>query len=162
MAYDYTMEELVDHLKYLFEQNFGNDINHVYFGDKGLYLPADFRASDGTPKCVVALSPNYNRPYNDLRVASEEYRVLGIQILVMINLIPYFEPNPPEELGERLLVRLTTAIYEYLTRLENVDLDRRVQYTQVGEINWEWQQRGEEAVRTAGIDFEARVLVSRL
>lgn len=130
--------------------------------DIGIYLPSSFGSSRRDQKAVIALSPAYNRLLDDQRVASFENRILGVDIITMVNITPFFSANPQEAYGERMLVNLTTAIATYLTQTENEDLGGRVQYAKVGDINWAWMARRDQALRGAAVSYEARVRIPRV
>jgi hypothetical protein len=161
MANNFGMEQLVDHLRHILTYQFSRDVSRVYFGDLGEYIPANFGGSDKEPKAIIALNPKYSRPHPGGKTAGHEYRDLGVDIIVMVNVTSQFTANPDEAYGERKLVRLTTEIYEFLNKRDNTDLKGLVQYTKILDIDWEWQQRGDTAVRAAGIEYEARVIVPR-
>jgi hypothetical protein len=162
MAAEVNMEGIIDHLSGVLSRRFANDISRIYFGDIGMYLPSAFGGSRQNPMAVVALQPSYNHPIEGQRVAAFENRLLGLHIIVMINITPYFEANPQEAFGERKLVRLTTQIADYLSQLELESLGDRVQYTRVGAIDWAWVAKGDQAIRAAGIAYEARVRIPRI
>lgn len=127
-----------------------------------MYLPSSFGGSRQDQKAIIALSPAYNHLAENERVASAEYRLLGIDIIVMVNMTPFFEANPQEAYGERMLVKITTDIATYLTQEENVTLDNNVHFTKVGDIDWAWIAKSDQAIRAAGIAYEARVRIPRM
>ena len=159
---DVTMEELVDYLADLLGRRFSRDVSNIYFGDIGVYLPSSFGGSRREQKAVIALSPSYNHLMEGERVAAHESRLLGITVIVMVNITPFFEAAPQEAYGERLLVRLTTEVATFLTQEENVNLGGRVRHTEVGDINWTWLAKGDQAIRAAGISYECRVRIPRM
>lgn len=156
-----TMEQLIDFIEYDLAYEFSNEVSQIYFGDIGVYLPSSFGGSRRDQKAIIALNPMYNRLVEGTRTAASEYRELGVEILVLVNITPFFTANPDEAYGERMLVRLTTSIADFLTRLENVDLQDRVSYTEVRNINWEYRPSDDQALRAAGIEFVARVYITR-
>lgn len=127
-----------------------------------MYLPSSFGSSRRDQKAILAIQPAYNHLVEGERVASLEYRLLGIDIIAMVNITPFFSANPQEAYGERMLVKLTTAIATYLTQTENEDLGGRVQYARVGDINWTWMARKDQAIRGAAVSYEARVRIPRI
>lgn len=156
-----TMEGLIDHLETILKRRFANQVSEIYFGDIGIYLPASFGASRREQKAVIALQPAYDHPIPGERVASHEQRNLGVTVIVMVNITPFFEARPQEAMGERLLVRLTTEIATFLNQEENLGLGGRVQWSEVGDIDWAWVARGDQAIRAAGISYQARVRIPR-
>lgn len=158
---DLNVEGLIDHLALVLGAQFANDVSQIYFGDVGIYPPKAFRNARNEEKMVVALIPNYDKLQPGSRTAASESRLLGVFIAVMVNMTPYFEAMPVEAPAERQLVRLVTRIREYLAQDANFDLDGRVVSTRVGDVEWEWMQRGNNAIRAAAIEYEALVDVSR-
>lgn len=157
-----NMDGLISYLIELLGQRFAAEVSQLYYGDIGIYPPSAFLGPRREQKCVVAISPDYNRLVENDRNAAFESRLLGVNVIVMVNLTPYFEAMPKEAIGERKLVQVTTAIAEYLTLEENINLKGRVQFTKVGDIDWEWQARGTQAVRAAAISHESRVRIPRI
>ncbi len=155
------MEGLIDHLENILKTRFSSQVSEIYFGDIGVYNPTSFSGTRSEQRAVIALSPSYNRLVSDQRNASFENRNLGVDIIIMINMTPFFEARPSEAFGERKLVRLTTEVATFLTQEEHVTLGDRVQMTTVGDIDWLWQQRQNQALRAAGIAYDARVRITR-
>jgi hypothetical protein len=156
------MEGLIDYLSEILARRFSREVSQIYFGDIGVYLPSSFGGSRRDQKAVIALVPSYNHIIEGERVAAWESRLLGIDIVTMVNITPFFEAAPTEAYGERILVRLTTEIAQFLTQEENVNLDGRVQMVNVGDIDWAWVAKGDQAIRAAGIAYEARVRIPRM
>lgn len=154
------MEGVVDHLIDVLGYRFSNDVSNVYFGDIGVYLPSSFGGSRRDQKAIVAIQPSYNHLIE--RVAEMEHRLLGIDIITMVNITPFFEAMPREAYGERILVKITTQIAGFLTQLENENLGGRVAYAAVGDIDWAWVAKKDQAVRAAGISYECRVRLPRM
>ena len=80
----------------------------------------------------------------------------------LATLIRRFEAAPKEAYGERMLVSLTTEIAQFLTQEENFTLGGLVTSTEVGDIDWAWVARKDQALRGAAIHYEARVRISRM
>lgn len=156
------MEGLIDYLSDILARRFSREVSSIYFGDIGVYLPSAFGGSRRDAKAVIALVPAYNHLLEGERVAAFESRVLGIDIVTMVNITPFFEAAPKEAYGERILVRLTTEIAQFLTQEENVNLGGRVQMVNVGDIDWAWVAKGDQAIRAAGIAYECRVRIPRM
>jgi hypothetical protein len=157
-----NMDGLIDYMKDLLLRRFSREVANIYYGDIGVYLPSSFGGSRRDQKAVIALSPSYNHLAEGNRVHEFEERLLGLDIIAMVNITPFFEANPTEAYGERMLVKLTTEIATFLTQEENVTLGKRVHYTTVGDIDWAWVAKGDQAIRAAGIAYEARVRVQRI
>jgi len=162
MANQLDMDGLIDYLSSILSRQFSNQVSQIYYGDIGVYLPSSFGSSRRDQKAIIVLSPAYNRLLEDQRVASFENRVLGVDIITMVNITPFFSANPQEAYGERMLVKLTTALATYLTQTENEDLGGRVQHAKVGDINWAWMARKDQALRGAAVSYEARVRIPRI
>jgi hypothetical protein len=158
---DLDMEGLIDHLAKMIGRQFSADIANIYFGDVGIYPPKAFRNGRGEEKMVLVLSPNYDKPVKGTLTAASETRDLGVFVAVMANLTPYFQAMPSEAPAERQLVRLITRIRTFLAQDENFDLGGRVLSTTVGDVNWDWMQRGDNAIRAAAIEYGALSDVSR-
>ncbi len=156
------MDGLIDYLLQILSRRFSNDVAQIYYGDIGVYLPSSFGSSRRDQKAIIALQPAYNHLLEGERVASVEYRLLGIDIIAMVNITPFFSANPQEAYGERMLVKLTTSIATFLTQTENENLGGRVQYARVGDINWQWMARKDQAIRGAAVSYEARVRIPRM
>lgn len=162
MAEQFDMEKLIDYLSDLLARRFSREVSNIYFGDIGVYLPSSFGGSRRDQKAVIALQPAYNHLLEGERVASFESRLLGVDIVTMVNITPFFEAAPQEAYGERILVRLTSEIAQFLTQEENVNLGGRVQMVNVGDIDWTWVAKGDQAIRAAGIAYECRVRIPRM
>lgn len=156
------MDGLILYLKDLLATRFSRDVSQIYYGDIGVYLPSSFGSSRKEQKCIIALSPSYNRLIEDQRVTAFENRLLGIDIICMINITPFFKVNPTEAFGEQKLVRLATEIATFLAQEENVNLQDRVQMTKVGDIDWAWLPKDNQAIRGAAVAYEARVRIPRI
>lgn len=162
MPLQLDMDGLIDYLKDILSRQFSRDVSQIYYGDIGVYLPSSFGSSRRDQKAILALQPAYDHLEENQRVAAFENRLLGVNIIAMVNITPFFSANPDEAYGERMLVRLTTAIAEYLTQTENESLGDRVQYARVGDIDWSWMARKDQAIRGAAVRYEARVRVKRM
>jgi len=156
------MEGLVEHLRTILGQRFSREVSYVYFGDIGVYLPASFGGSRNDQKCIIAIQPAHDHLIEGSRVASEESRSLGVDIISMVNITPFFTASPTEAYGERILVRLTTQIAKFLTQEANVNLGDRVQTSTVNNIDWAWVAKGDQAIRAAAVSYVARVRIPRM
>ena len=157
-----NMDGLIAYLIELLGPRFAAEVSQLYYGDIGIYPPSAFLGPRREQKCVIAISPDYNKLMEDQRNAASESRLLGVNIIVMVNLTPFFEAMPKEAIGERKFVQVTTAIADFLAQEENINLKGRVQFTKVGDIDWEWQARGSQAIRAAAISHESRVRIPRI
>lgn len=154
-------EDLIDHLLPMLQTHLANDVSRVYYGDIGVYLPSHFLGPRKEQRVVLALSPAYDRLMEGSRVAHQETRLIGVEIIALVNITPYFEAQPTEAYGERQLSDAMRKIRTYLTQQANSQLDGRVQYFSVGEITWSWVQRNNLSLRGAVCLVEARVKVDR-
>lgn len=162
MAQNASMEQVIDTLAEVLRRRFSSRVSNIYFGDIGVYLPASFGGSRNTQKAVIALSPVYNYLQEGSRVAAQETRLLGVDIITLVNITPFFEAAPQEAYGERMLVELTTEIAQFLTQDENFTLGGLVASTEVGDIDWAWVARRDQSLRGAAVHYEARVRVTRI
>lgn len=155
------MDGLVEYLKSTILRNFSSKIAKMYYGDIGVYLPSAFGSSRNDQKAIVVVQPTYNRLMKSERTAASEFRLLGVDIIVLVNITPFFRVDPPEAYGEKMLVKLTTEIATFLTQEENINLQDHVHFTEVGDVDWAWVAKGDQAIRGAAIAYEARVRVPR-
>lgn len=153
--------DLIDHLKPLLEKTFSNDVSNIYFGDIGIYLPNHFVDGRRKQKAVIALAPDHDRLVQGSRTAAQESRYIGIEIIGIVNITPYFQASPSEAYGERILSDLMGKVRDFLTQQANVNLDGRVRYLDVGDITWNWMQRKDLSLRAASIAIEATVNIRR-
>lgn len=155
-------EAFIDHLQPMLANYLGNEVSNIYFGDVGVYLPSHFLGPRKEPRAVLALAPGYDRVVPGTKVASQETRIIGVDIIGLVNITPYFEASPKEAYGERQLAALMRRIRVFLAQQENVDLDGRVQYFDVGDVSWNWLQRKNLSLRGAALEVRATVKVSRM
>lgn len=154
-------EALIDHLMPMLKNYLGSEVSQIYFGDVGVYLPSHFLGPRKEPRAVLALTPGYDRVLGQ-KVASQETRIIGVDIIGLVNITPYFEASPKEAYGERQLAALMRKIRSYLSQQEHVQLDGRVHYFDVGDITWNWMQRKNLSLRGAALEVRATVKVSRM
>lgn len=159
---DYTMEEVIDYLMTLLYNRFSDTVSQVYFGDIGIYLPQSFGGSRRDQKAILALSPENDHPIEGSKTELYENRLVRLNIITMVNITPFFKANPEEAYGERMLVRLTTQIKNFLNEADNERLGGRVRATKVREIDWAWTARGDQAIRAARILYEWRIQDRRM
>jgi hypothetical protein len=155
-------EDLIDHLKPLLQKEFSRYVNEFYFGDIGIYLPSSFSGSRREPKAVLALSPAFDRLVPNSRTSLSEYREIGIDIIALVNITPYFSAKPEEAYGERALAALMRRVRKFLTQQELTTLDGRAVFFSVGDINWAWTGRDNDAIRAASLEVVAQVRVQRM
>lgn len=155
-------EDLIDHLKPLLQNTLTNDVTNIYYGDIGVYLPAHFIGPRKENRAVLALAPAFDRLIEGTRTASQESRLIGVDVIALVNITPYFRASPKEAYGERQLSELMRKIRTFLTQQSNVNLDGRVQFFSVGDINWSWLQRENLSLRGASLEVTARVKVDRM
>jgi hypothetical protein len=153
-------EALIDHLKPLVDRRMANEISQSYFGDIGVYLPSAFQGPRKDNRAVLAFAPAFDR-FTGQRVANQETRLIGVDIIGLVNITPYFSASPEEAYGERQLAALMRKIRDFLTLQDNVQLDGRVREFSVNDITWAWLQRKDLSLRAASIEVTATVTVSR-
>lgn len=156
-----AMDDLIDTLKRALEQQFPDDVSQVYYGDVGLYPPKAFQDNRGQQRRVLAIVPASDT-LDDNRNPMAEIRSLTVNIIVMVNMTPYFEAMPPEAIGERALVTLVEKIRTFLAQDISMTLGGRVLTSRVPSVQWDWVQRGSTAIRAAAIEFEVKVQVMRM
>lgn len=155
-------EALIDHLRPMLTKLLVNDVSRVYFGDVGVYLPSHFLGPRKEARAVLAISPAFDRLKPGTRVSSQEVRLIGVDIVGLVNITPYFEASPEEAYGERQLASLMRKIRVFLSQQENVNLDGRIRFLDVGDIGWNWLQRKDLSLRGAALTVTAEVTVSRM
>lgn len=156
------VDDLIDHLKPLLERHLAGQVSRIYFGDVGIYLPTDFQGPRKQNLPILVLQPAFDRLIEGTRVASQESRLIGVDVVGLINITPYFTARPEEALGERQLSELMKKIRVFLTQQSNSNLDGRVQFFSVGDVNWNWLQRKNLSLRGASLEVSARVKVNRM
>lgn len=157
------MEAFIDHLKPMLETYLADDVSFVSYGDTGQYLPSQFLGPRKEQRAIVALSPAYDRLLESTRVASQEHREIGVDIIGFVNVTADFKAQPVEAYGERRLAQLMRKIRVLLTQDDNVTLNGRVQYLNVGNVVWAWADRSDNAaIRGAAVEVAARVKVNRM
>lgn len=152
--------DLIDHLKPFLEKLLANDVSRVYYGDIGVYLPTHFQGPRKEQRAILVLQPAYDNL--ESRVASQETRLIGIDVIGLVNITPYFKADPKEAYGERQLSEIMKKIRVLLTQLQYHNLDGRVQDMKVEDIRWSWIQRDALSLRGASVRVEARIKVNRL
>lgn len=161
-SHDLDIVGIIDYLGNLLGDHFYNDVSYIYFGDIGVYPPQAFKDAKGNDVACIAISPRYNRAVPEHTNLAWEEREIGINITVIVNMIPYFEAFPEEAYGERKLAKLVSRIHSFLTDADLQTLYGRVSSSKVGDIEWNWSQRGDDtATRDATIVFEAKVNIKR-
>ena len=155
------IERIVDTLRHAIQNKFPQQISNTYFGDIINYLPSAFIGENRRQSAVVAVAPDFSHPMEGERVSAHELRTVNINIMVLVNITGDFEATPQEAFGERRLVRLTEQIADYLSQQANEDLEGLVLYTHVGDIDWTWAIKPDQAIRIAIISFLVRIRVRR-
>lgn len=155
------IEQIVDTLRHAIQNQFPQQISNTYFGDIINYLPSAFIGENRRQSAVVAVAPEFSHFVDGERVAAHETRHVNINIMVLVNITGDFEATPQEAFGERRLLRLTEQIAHYLSQEANEDLEGLVSYTQVGDIDWTWAIKQDQAIRIAIISFLVRIRVNR-
>lgn len=158
----FRFTELINYLKNILARRFAARVSRIYFGDIGKYPPSAFGASQGTQKAIIALDPVYNALIPNTRNAAFEEREYGLQIIVLMNLTPFFEANPEEAYAERELTDISEEIATFLTQDENLTLNGRIRSSQVGDINLKWLKRENQYLRAAAVSYTTRVKISRV
>jgi hypothetical protein len=88
--------------------------------------------------------------------------LIGVDIIGLVNITPYFEASPEEAYGERQLAVLMRRIRDFLTHQNNATLDGRVKTFEVGDISWNWMQRKDLSLRGAALEVRARTKLNRM
>lgn len=155
------MVGVIDALSPLIVNEFPHMFSQSYFGDVGVYPPKAFQSNSGEWRNVLIFNPVYDKEGSHLTAAGE-VRHLGIHIVVAVNMVPYFEALPHEAFGERNLVTSVMAVRAFLSQQSNFTLGGRVLSTHVGDVNWSWQQRKNNAIRAAALEYEVRSVQPRM
>jgi hypothetical protein len=157
----FDMDGLVLHLGQVLKKQFADDISQIYYGDVVVYPPKAFQNPAGEWRTAVALVPAYDREADGGRNPASEIRDLGVLIVPMVNMTPFFEALPSEAFGERMLVRLTHRIRLFLAQRSNMTLNGNVARALVGDVEWHWAQRDKMPIRAAAITYEVQSHFSR-
>lgn len=160
-ATETQIEQIVDRLRFALLNKFPQQISQAYFGDIINYLPSAFVGDNKRLSAVVAIAPDFDHRIEGERVAAHESRLVNINIHVLVNITQDFEATPQEAFGERRLTRLVDQIRRYLTLQANEDLEGLVAYTEVGDIDWTWAIKPDQALRIAIISYLVRIRVRR-
>lgn len=153
--------DLVEHLKPLIERSLATDVSNTYYGDVGVYLPTHFLGPRKEQRAVVIIQPAFDDLVPNTRVASQEHRLLGVDIIGLVNITPYFKANPTEAYGESQLANVMRKLRNLLTQQALVNLDGRVEFFSIEDIRWSWVQRDNLSLRGASLRATARIKVDR-
>ena len=156
------VEEVIDTLRFALVNMFPNEIANAYFGDIVNYLPSAFLGPNQQQAAVVAIAPDFDREVEGTQTAASEHRWVSLNIMVIVNITPEFESMPNEAFGERRLLRLTEKIRSYLSKTKNETIDERVSHVRVGDIDWTWAVRNEQALRISMINYRFRIRINRM
>ena len=148
-----TTEQTVDHIIHKIRARYPNQFADVTFGEFSIYTPDMFQGPRGTVLPIVAVSPVYDRLLPDTRTNISEVRARGIDIVTIVNMLQEVQAKPPEQTGERNLVRNTQYLIDYLGAEAMEDLDGQVEFTQLGDISWEWLVGDQQIYRSSRIHF---------
>jgi hypothetical protein len=153
--------ELVEHLKPMIERSLANDVSNTYYGDVGVYLPTQFLGPRKENRAIIILQPAFDDLLVGTRVASQEHRLLGVDVIGLVNITPYFKANPTEAFGESQLANVMRKLRTLLTQQSLSNLDGRVEYFSIEDIKWSWVQRDNLSLRGASLRATARIKVDR-
>ena len=107
MASKFTTEQTIDYIKEKIRAKFPRQFADVTFGEFATYTPDMFQGERGQNLPIVAVSPIYDRLVPESRTTASEVRTRGIDIVTIVNMLPEIQAKPPEQIGERALVRNT-------------------------------------------------------
>lgn len=153
--------DLIDHLIPMLKNHLISDVSNIYMGDIGIYLPSQFLGPRKERRAILALVPGREAPDKESRTAASTPRVISIDIVGMVNITEDFRAAPEEAFGERRLALLMRKVRTFMEQQQNIQLDGRVQYLDIGSITWDWSRREDLAVRQAALEVSARVRVNR-
>lgn len=162
MAEQLDMDGLIEYLKSMLGNRFSKKISRIYYGDVVTYLPSAFLGPNKEQHAILVIQPTYNRLIPDERVVAFENRLLGVDIIGLVNITSEFNADPKAAYGEKQLVQLITEIATFLTQETNVNLQERVQFSRVLNIDWHWLPKGDLAIRGAALEYEVRVRIPRI
>lgn len=146
---------LINALQY----EFGREVSSFYFGDTVIYPPSAFISPTGQYCPVIAISPSFNHLVDGSQAGNGEIRVLGIDILLLINYTPYIEAVPTVAAGEEMLLDIADRVFEYLRRYDMLTIYGSVIMANVSDINWTWSPRQNQPIRGAIISYELQVAI---
>lgn len=160
---DKEVEGILRHFEELILREFGDDVAQVYIGDVGIYPPTAFQDAAGNNKLAISVQvDNIGKADKRTVSAAGEVRPLTINLVAMVNMIPFYEAMPTEAYGELMLVRFVTRFYEWLTLTENQTLNGLVTSSEVVGVDFDFMQRGNMAIRAAAIQWEASIYIDKM
>jgi hypothetical protein len=158
----FTTEETLDYIIKKIKAKFPRQFADVTFGELTVYTPDMFQGERGTTLPIVSVSPMYDRLVAESRTTAAETRARGIDIVTIVNMLPEMQAKPPEQMGERNLVRHTQYLIDFLASDEMTTLDHQVEFTAVADISWEWIiGREEQIYRSSRIHYMVYVSLRR-
>jgi hypothetical protein len=154
------MSGLVTTLKDVLSKTYPDLLSAIYFGDVGVYPPSVFKTANGERRSILAIIPDYDRL--ETRAPNADLRRLGVNLVCMVDMTPFFEATPPEAYGESILVETAETLRGFLAQDANFNLGGRVLASQVTGIDWAWTQRMQLSIRAAAVKYEVKVNLPRL
>lgn len=134
----FNTEETIDYLIKKIKTRFPSEFADVTFGDVGVYTPDMFRGPRGATLPIVSISPVYDRLVADSRTVASEVRARGVDVSTTVLVLEELQAKPPEQVGERLLVRKTQHLIDFLGEDQMTNLDGHVDYLALGDVSWDW------------------------
>lgn len=163
MANNRTLEteEMIDYIIRKIRAKYPNQFANITFGELANYTPDMFQGPRGSNLPIVAVSPVYDRLVAESRTTASEVRARGVDIVTIVNMLPEMQARPPEQMGERSLVRHTQYLINFLGSAEMETLDGQIDYAALGDITYEWLVGEKQLNRSSRIQYIAFARLNR-
>ena len=163
---DLNFEGLIDLLIQILQHNFSNDISAIFVGDVGIITPRAFQDSYGNQKAAVMIVPVSDVEIEETATNASVDRLFSLDIVVLVNMIPFFQAMPSEAFGERMLLRLAHKIRTFFSQSSNFSLGGNVSRVKVKDVNFTTLNRSSKKVEAfytaAGIRMEVTAQMNTL
>lgn len=144
-------EQTIDFIRGKIRLQYPNQFADVTFGEFANYTPDMFQGSRGETLPIVAVTPVYDRLMPETRTKISEVRARGVDIVTIVNMLEEIQAKPPEKTGERVLIRNTQYLIDFLASQDMEDLEGQSEFTQLGDITWEWLVGDKQIYRSSRI-----------
>jgi len=133
---DLNLEGLIDLLIQIIQRQFANDVSSIYVGDVGIITPRAFMDANGNQKAAVMIVPVADTKLEGTETTASVDRVFAIDLVTLVNMVPFFQAMPQEAFGVRTLIRLTQKMRTFFSQSENFSLAGNVSRVVVDDVNY--------------------------
>src|SRR5690606_7788168 len=119
------------------------------------YPPIAFQNRKGEQGIIIALVVDDMVP-KQVSAAGGVWD-MKVSIIAMANMVPEFEAMPEEAFAERRILQFITRYMSFLSKTENVSLHGRVTTSKIENVQFDYMQREDMALRGAAILWNATV-----